>query len=274
MSENTAFDPNAPEGAGEAGSQYLSRKDVKWIGGTVIVLGIMMIPIYITLKEKAYKSTCVKNLNATMEALSVYAAQHDDRFPPLHDQGSDGPSVDQNGLPYTWISDINSLKSDRASFVCQTAADDEASMSVDPATGEAIPSTFGFYAPYSTYSVNMVDNPDTVVILAETSNGGSQGSYDPKPYGTTKWDGYGICWDNSNDWPDEETSAVTRLALRGSSGGTKDIDKAMGRHSGTIHAITASRLLINMKPGAMITDYNRAKFTLAGAWQEPVNRQR
>ncbi|MEY4881067.1 MAG: hypothetical protein RLZ87_496, partial [Armatimonadota bacterium] len=30
MSENTAYDPSAPEGASSPGSQYLSRKDAKW----------------------------------------------------------------------------------------------------------------------------------------------------------------------------------------------------------------------------------------------------
>ncbi|HLO98722.1 MAG TPA: hypothetical protein VK171_09030 [Fimbriimonas sp.] len=274
MSENTAFDPNAPEGAtGGVGSQYLSRKDAKWILGSAVVLGLLMTPIYFYMKEKAYKASCVKNMNGMMEALMVYSSNHDDRYPPIHNGGA-SPTVDAKGLPYTWISDIYDLKADRISFVCQSASPEEASMSLDPATGEPIPSTYGFYAPYSTYSTALVDNPDNVVVLAETSNGGAESSFDPMPFDGSKWDGYAICWDNSNEWPDEQTSAVTRLALRGTKDGPKGVDKAVGRHNTSIHAITASRLLLNLKPGSMVTDYNRARFTLTGNWQEPVNRQR
>lgn len=275
MSENTAFDPNAPEGAsGGVSSQYMSRKDFKWILGSIIVLCLLMTPIYFYMRDKAYKASCVKNMNGMMEALMVYASNHDDRYPPIHNGGAGRPEVDSKGLPYTWISDIYSLKSDRITFVCQSASPEEASMSLDPATGEAIPSTYGFYTPYSTYSTNLVDNPDSVIVLAETSNGGSEDSYDPIPFQNSKWDGYAICWDNTNDWPDDQTKSVTRLALRGSKDGPKAVDKAVGRHTTSIHAITASRLLLNLKPGSMITDYNRARFTLTGSWQEPVNRQR
>ena len=84
MSENTAFDPNAPEGAtAPSGGQYLTRKDVKLILLITAVLFVAMIPLYFVMREKAYQATCKKNLNGTMVALMLYSEQHDERYPPL-----------------------------------------------------------------------------------------------------------------------------------------------------------------------------------------------
>ena len=268
MSENTAFDPAAPEGDASAGSQYLSRKEAKLIIGIAAILFIAMIPIYLYMREKAYRSTCVKNLNGIREALTLYSAQHDDRFPPLYNENGKGePDADANGYAYTWITDIYPLKNDRVDFICPTATIEDYAYSINPNGGAPIPSTYGFYAPYASYSTNLIDHQESVVVLAETSNKGANDTYDPKPFSSTKYDGYIIGWNNSNEAPNPDTHTVTRLAFPGSKDGTPS--KAAGRHAQFINAVTASGMKIFLSPDDMRTDYNPAKYSLSGHWQEP-----
>jgi len=272
MSE-TAYDPSAPEGAAPVGSQYFTKKDAKWIilGGVAFIVG--MIPVYLYMREKAYRATCIKNMNGIMEALTIYSAQHDDRFPPLYNENSKGePDADANGYAYTWVTDVAPYKSDRVDFTCPTASPEEWAYSASPNGGAPIPSSFGFYAPYASYSTQLIDHPETVVILAETSNGGTNDTYDPMPFSSTKYDGFVIGWDNGNDFPDEQTHTVTRLAFPGSKDGHPD--KAGGRHGQFINAITAGRMKIFLSPGDMLADYNPAKYTLSGRWQEPVQNKK
>ncbi len=274
MSENTAYDPTAPEGESSPGSQYMTRKDAKWIVIAAVGITVAMIPVYLSMREKAYRATCVKNMNGIMEALVLYSTQHDDRFPPLfNDNGAGEPDTSLGGYPYTWVSDVYSLKSDRVDFVCPSASPDEYAYSANPTGGDPIPSTYGFYAPYASYSTQMVDHPETVVILAETSNHGANDTFDPLPYQSTKYDGFAITWNNDNKWPDQDTRQVTRLAFPGSKDGSSS--KAGARHGQVINAITASRMKIFLSPGDLMTDYNPAKYSLSGYWQEPVkSRQR
>jgi hypothetical protein len=275
MSENTAFDPNAPEGStAPSGGQYMTRKDFKLILLVTAFLIIGMVPVYLYMREKAYKATCVKNMGGIMEALMMYSTQHDDRFPPLFSENEKGePDADANGIAYTWISDIYNLKASRIDFVCPSASKEEYAYSANPNGGDPIPSTYGFYAPYASFSINLVENPDTVVIIAETSNHGSANSYDPKPF-SGKYDGYVIGWNNTNDCTEsnEDVHAATRLAFPGSQDGKPD--KANGRHDTFINAISASRLKLSLKPNNMITEFNPAKYLLTDHWQEPLRTKK
>lgn len=275
MSENNAFDPNAPEGASApSGGQYMTRKDFKLIVLATVFVSIAMIPVYFYMRERAYRATCVKNINGIMAALIIYSTEHDDRFPPLFSQNSKGePDVDKDGIAYTWISDIYNLKSNRIDFVCPSASPEEYAYSANPNGGAPIPSTYGFYAPYSSFSTQIVDNPDTVIIIAETSNGGSNGSYDPKPF-ASKYDGYVIGWNTTNECVEsnEDIFAVTRLAFPGTKDGKTD--GATARHDTFINAVSASRIRIPLSPNGMATEYNPAKSLLTNHWQEPFRTKK
>ncbi len=269
MSEQTAYDPTAPEGESSSGSQYLSKKDAKWLIVAAILVFIGLIPVYIFMREKAFRSTCVKNMNGIMEAMVLYSAQHDDRFPPLYNANGDGePDAGKEGYAYTWVSDVWPYKSDRVDFVCPTAKPEEYAYSANPRGGDPIPSTYGFYAPYASYSTLMVDHPESVVILAETSNGGSENTYDPLPYKSTKFDGMIIGWNNSNEWPDEETNKITRLAFPDTKNGLEKMSSA--RHDKFINSITANRSRIYLSPDDLRTEYSPTRYSLMGHWLEPV----
>ncbi len=269
MSENTAYDVDAPEGAKSPGVQYMSRKDVKWILGATALILIGLIPVYISMRDKAFATTCKKNLSKIGEALQLYADQHDDRFPPVYEVGANGePAVGPAGYPYTWISDIQPLMNVRATFVCPSADPSEYAYSASPTGGDPIPSTYGLYTAYSSSASKEADNADSIVLVAETANAGAVGSFDPLPYKSTKQDGFLIGWDNSNAAPDEATTAMTRLAFKNTSKG--NYTQADGRHGFLIHAISVNRGLLYLKSEDIQTEYDRTKYSLAGKWREPL----
>lgn len=268
MSENTAYDVDAPEGAKSPGAQYMTRKDVKWILLATGLIMVGLIPVYISMRDKAYATTCKKNLSKIGEALQLYADQHDDRFPPVYEVGQNGePSIGPAGYPYTWISDVQPLMSARASFVCPSADPSEYAYSASPTGGDAIPSTYGMYTAYSSSPVKEVENADNIVLVAETANAGALESLNPNPF-TCKQDGFLIGWDNSNEAPDEATTAITRLAFQKTAKG--NFTQAQGRHGLISHAISVNRGLMYLKSEDIQTEYDRTKYSLAGKWREPL----
>ena len=269
MSENTAYDVDAPEGAKSPGAQYMTRKDVKWILGATALILVGLIPVYISMRDKAYATTCKKNLSEIGKALQLYADQHDDRFPPIYEVGQNGePGVGAAGFPYTWISDIQPLMNPRASFVCPSADTSEYAYSASPSGGEAIPSTYGMYTAYSSSPAKDVEGADNIVLVAETANAGALGSLDPLPFKSTKQDGFLIGWDNSNQAPDEATIAMTRLAFQNT--GKGNYTQANARHGFVSHAISLNRGLIYLRSEDIQTEYDRVKYSLAGKWREPL----
>lgn len=265
----SAYDVDAPEGAKSPGSQYLSRKDAKWILGVTAIVIVGLIPVYFSMREKAFKSTCVKNMGAIMEAIDLYASQHDDRLPPVYEAQANGePQVDDRGYPITWVSEVAPLLSARASFVCPSADPSEYSYSVNMTGGEPIASTYGYYGAYSGHPAKEIDSPENVVLLAETSNGGAKGTFDPLPFENCKYDGFVIGWNNSNEEPTEDTSSVTRLAFAGTSKG--DFSLGQPRHGQVIHAITANRGKRNLTSSDAVTRYDRSKYALGGLWRQPI----
>lgn len=268
MSENSAYDVDAPEGAKSPGAQYMSRKDVKWILLATGVIFVGLIPVYISMRDKAYATTCKKNLSRIGEALQLYADTHDDRLPPLYEEGANGePAIGPDGYPYTWISDIQPLMNARASFVCPSADSSEYAFSASPTGGEPIPSTYGMYSAYSSSPTKDVEGGDIIVLVAETANAGALGSFNPKPL-SGKQDGFLIGWDNSNQAPDEATTLMTRLAFKNTAKG--NFTQADGRHGFISHAISVNRGLIYLKSEDIQTEYDRTKYSLAGRWREPL----
>lgn len=268
MSENSAYDVDAPEGAKSPGAQYMSRKDVKWILLATALIVIGLIPVYISMRDKAYVTTCKKNLGQIGQALQLYADQHDDRLPPAYEVGAGGePASGPDGYPYTWISDIQPLLNPRASFVCPSADHTEYAYSASPTGGSPIPSTYGLYTAYSSSGTKDIEGGDSIVLVAETANAGAMETYNPNPFGG-KQDGFLIGWDNGNDAPNEATVAMTRLAFRKTSKG--NFTQADGRHGFFCHAISLNRGLIVLKSEDAQTEYNPTKYSLAGKWREPL----
>ena len=242
-----AYDPNAVEGDKSAGGQYVTKKDLKiWAIG-LVVLGGFSYPVFQYLKGQSERARCGTNLRAVYQAISLYAEQHDYRFPPLARTEQDGvtPSLAAGGQAYTWVSDVAPFMSARQTFLCPSATEIERVRNESPVSSTAtIPSAYGMYVPYGGVLTSIVENPDEVVLIADTSNGGGRETLDPLPYGKDVPDGFAIGWSNSNTMPDKATKNVTRLAFPRSGKGTTD----EGRHGKFIWAVSASGELLQLTP--------------------------
>ena len=242
-----AYDPNAVEGDRSAGGQYITRKDLKIWGIGLVVLGVFSYPVFQYLKGQSERARCGTNLRAVYQAISLYAEQHDYRFPPLARTEPDGvtPSLSDNGRAYTWISDVAPFMNARQSFLCPSATEAERVLNESPISATAtIPSAYGMYVPYAGVLTSIVENPDEVVLIADTSNAGATETIDPLPYGKNLPDGFAIGWSNSNAMPDKATKSVTRLAFPHSEAG----ETKAGRHGKFIWAVSASGELLQLTP--------------------------
>jgi hypothetical protein len=279
-----AYDPNAVEGDPKRGSQYMTKKDLRNILLVAAVVLIGLIPVYKMMEKNSEKTRCVQNMRAIAAALGQYAAENDDKYPAIYAMGSAGePLLDPKGIPFAWTSVISQYVNNRSSFLCPSATADEvstvASMRTDkpeqelkehPANTELV--TYGMYAAYSTFLISQVENPNVVITMAETSNMGARGSFDPLPFKSSEgnvipFDNFVIGWDNSNQKPDPSTKAVTRLAFYDVKGGDFKSDGDM-RHSAGIHALTAGGSLVYLKPDSAL--YSQRIGVGAGRWSVPA----
>src|SRR5579884_3731224 len=79
-------------------SQYASKKDLKWLAVALVIFVIVFAPVYVYYKKQADWHTCAVNMNSIYKCLSAYAADHDDRFPPIawQENTSTGAPVVEN----------------------------------------------------------------------------------------------------------------------------------------------------------------------------------
>jgi hypothetical protein len=263
------YAPDAPEGESRGGG-YVSRKDVKWIAATLIVLAIVFVPIWNTLREQSERQRCRQNMKAMSEAIAQYAIDNNDRFPPAYNMSdTDAPGLGY-AYPATWATHVQPLMNPRASFRCPSAGEDEV---VNVLAGEPgkppIDLTYGMYKGLSAVPSGMVPNPGEVVLLAETANNGAAGSFNPVPFRdaggkVVTSDGFLIGWSDSNLLYGDQSETVTRLAFRGTQDGTFDGPDVRGRHGKIIHAISAEGGLIQLTPSQAKVDYLYP--TLRGRW--------
>jgi hypothetical protein len=201
--------------------------------------------------------------------MGLYATDHDDRLPPVYRTEGDNmtPGLGETtGRPWTYVSDIVLQMSDRANFVCPSAKPDEIVQNEHPQSGtKLIPSTYGMYQPYGTALRSSIPDPGQTIILAETSNHGAQGSFDPMPF---KYDGFVIGWNDANDHPTSSTNAVTRLAFRGVTDG-KFSEETQSRHDSGIHAVTANGQLLTLKPTDSRVTIQKSTGLPIGFWNFP-----
>jgi hypothetical protein len=242
----------------------------------MILLIICLLPIYNMGVKNSEKARCTQNMKAIYEAMGLYTKDHDDGLPPLYranDQFAPllGPDTKR---AYTWASDIQGYMGPRANFVCPSAKPDEIVQVEDPKSDkDTVPMSYGMYAPYGGVKVYNIENPEQTILIAETSNQGSQTSYDPVKFddnGTALPDGFVIGWDDSNFEGSAQSKTVTRLAFRKTDGGafTKE---AESRHDAGIHALTASGQRLILQPKDAIIK-QRDKLP-GGMWAVPPARR-
>lgn len=241
------YDPNAVEGEKSHGTQYISPRDVKIAAVAFAILSVPSFFVYRVLVGNSERHRCISNLGAIYAAVSLYAEQHDNRFPPIARTEGDlvTPSLSDGGHPYTWVSDVAPFMSARQNFLCPTAEESEMVLNESAeSTTKTIPSAYGMYVPYGGGLTSLVESPDDVVLVAETSDRGARGTYDPKPFGEDRPDGFAIGWSSSNVDPGKTTTSVTRLAFPGAGKGKTEL----ARHGGFLQALSASGKLLKLFP--------------------------
>lgn len=249
-----AYEADEPEGSRGVSGQYMSRKDVVWIVGIVAVLAVMAVPLYRVMKEESDKTGCKRNLSAISKSIQQYAEVYDGRYPPIYTPGENGAPSLFEGKPVTWASVIPELSSG-ASFRCPAAEDIEtvrvsgasfkrSMFQPEPERLDYIELTYGMFAPLGMRAVSDVAIPTDTVLLADTTNNGAKGVYNPKPFtladGTpVETDAFSIGFNDSELSATPESTAVTRLAFFGTADGNFDKESITSRHKGQVFAIFA-----------------------------------
>lgn len=246
-------------------SAYLSRKDVKILGIVAIALALLLTPIVWLAKENRDKYVCKTNMGQIFKAMGIYMEQNNDRFPPVFVVGENGEPNLFDGHPYSWMSLIHEGMGERYSFNCPSASDEETIKNLHPdADKPPFRSSYGMYTAWSTYNAPMLVNPNTAVLVAETSNNGANETFDPLPF-SHGVDGIVMGWNDSNDKPTRESETITRLAFPDSKDGNFK-RKGKGRHGDVIHVLFASGQLGTLHPDA--ARVQRIGTEIIGRWAD------
>ncbi len=245
MSNPGAYDPDAPEGAKSIGGQYVGRKDLIWLILAGIGFILLLIPIYNMMKTQSDETVCKRNMKSIAASIQQYAEVYDQRFPSIFQPGDGGAPELLEEKPIAWASVIPGLSSG-ATFSCPAGHESElvrvngssiktSMFERNNKTLNYIDLNYGMLASLSVRPVSDVARAGETVLIAETSNHGSMGSYNPLPFTrstgeTVPFDAFSIGFDNHQYSPDEETKSVTRLAFRNTADGNFEKATATGRH--------------------------------------------
>lgn len=239
------YDADEPEGSPVRGSQYVTKRDLKGLAIVLALVFAVLAWIYPYFKRQAEKAQCFGNAKAIADAMRLYAQENNDRLPPAYTVVSGEAPVLVNGRPWTWASALQQYMNPRRSFKCPSAQDAEVSMVADARnTTKGLPLTYGMYVGASLASIGQISDPDRMVVVAETVNGGALGTFNPRPLLDAEGrpspvDGFLIGYDTGNFEFDATTSRVTRLAFPGSARQAVG-DGVTGRHGGKIHVVYVS----------------------------------
>ncbi len=249
------FDVDAPEGAKQTSSAYLSKKDVHII---LIVVGVVIaigIPIYYAFKQQGEKQVCATNMHAIYNAMMQYAEQNDSRLPPLYEIGENGAPLIMDGKPSVWASQLVPYMNARAKFFCSAAEEDEKmqALGYDGRKRRDIELTYAMYLPMGAFPYLLAANQSDTALLVESSNFGAQGCFNPVPFrdaagNLVPFDAFMAGFDDSNEALTPDSKHVTRLAFRNVSKGYGTED-AFPRHGLGIHVFYLDGHKGFFKPG-------------------------
>lgn len=268
------YDPQAPEDQSPGRSAYFTRKEIRTLGIVLLVVFLLLLPVYNLLKRRSEKSICSRNMGKIAQAIGFYAVDNDDRYPPLYSTvaGGSAPGPGENSpWPSTWGGSVARYMQ-RGSLVCPSAQPTEIVETAHPEKGgQPLRMTYGMYTPYGAYARSSVENPDQVILIAETSNLGAEDTYDPLPF--PGGDAFVIGWDNDNLQPNASTQFVTRLAFPESKGG-QFRETGPTRHDKEIHALSAAGSLQRLKPNMARVEIVRSLGLPGGMWAAPARSRR
>lgn len=275
MKQGEAYDPTAPDTDAPGRSAYVTTKDIRVVAVGLVFLSALLYPVFRVLVRNSERARCTKNMEGIMYSINQYADQNDDRYPPIFDPGSAGePALQSSGTPYTWASVIQEYMKPSDSFRCPSADTDELTRSQDSqSVAGSFPLSYGMFAPMSSYNRSTVEDPDEAVVFGETSNLGTNKTFDPLPFTDAsgqkmKYDGMIIGWNNNNFDGDDKSKFITRMAFPGSAGGVF-LKNGEGRHDEGSFVMTVTGHIRNFHPDQARVARRYGK--LYGSWPMPID---
>jgi prepilin-type processing-associated H-X9-DG protein len=248
-----AYDPEEDEGRRRP--SHFTKKDFKVMSIVGVVVIIILIPLYIYLKQQRDSRLCIQNMEAIGKSMNLYASDYNDRFPPVSfiDAMGEHATVYNGNQTFTWVSLLARYMTARSSFLCPSAIDEENSINVNPLSGKGqpkfLPSSYGMYGALSSVPTGSIASLGTTALVADSSSNGANGTIDPLPFtgsgGQAIRDGFLIGLDDSNFTESQSSrqifgkaKEITRLAYIDSAktGFTAD---TVTRHPGGIHVLMA-----------------------------------
>jgi prepilin-type processing-associated H-X9-DG protein len=273
------YDPDAEEG--RRGSGHVTKRELLIYAIALGVAAFLLIPVYNHLMEIRNSHICTQNLLDIGTAIEGYAEDNDDRFPPVYMVAEDqvGPHVFGGNSVVSWATVISQYMKKKESFKCPAAQPDEGVQNLASDNGANIVSDYGMYAAFSTVGRGSVSQISGSALIADSDNGGANGTLDPLPLKDSKGnrvpDGMVIGLDNTN-FTDEDRSQhaidtakyATRLAAPGSVNGLND--STLTRHPDGINVLMAD-LHRQHIPGAaaMVEHPSKAGAGITGLWYVP-----
>lgn len=254
-------------------SQYVSRRDVRVTIVALVVLAILLSPIYFVLKERRDAYLCKRNFQSMAKAISLYAAENNDRLPPVF-VTMDGvtPLVEKDGGLYTWAFLIDPFMKSNTDFKCPKASEDECYFDHKSDTGKLMPVSYGMYLPHGGLPISNIPNPEEAILITETSALGSKDTFDPHPIldslGKPVPDSFAVTWDTGNVYSTGKVAAVSRLAYPNTSSG-KFVKDGASRHPDGNHFLTASGTAFTLPANAAKVTWDARQQRIVGRWAVP-----
>lgn len=274
MSSGGAYDPDAVDD--KPRGSYLSKKDLRNLAAVLVIVFLILIPVYNHLKEDANKHRCAGNFKSMGDAMGLYMAENNDRFPPAYIQTADGFPLLQDGHPVTWAGIIRPYMPARYNFVCPSAHESEYTIAAHPTDRtQTLPMTYGMYVARSAASRSSMSNPGLSVLLSETSAFGARDTLNPVPFAKDgvdlKYDGFLIGYDNTNlppsfAEPNTQALFVSRLAFPGTKN-KEFTETGPARHNKGNHFLYADGSLRTLPPTAARIE-RMGKERMVGLWSD------
>jgi hypothetical protein len=272
----SSVDPLDKERTDEAPkSGHVTRRDLKILGIVLVVALILLFPAYIVVRGYTHKYLCGKNFESMGKAINLYAEQADDRLPPVSPRDGQ-PFIDEDGFIQCWAS-IPAFRDNmrKETSVTCPAAPLEESVPLAAAGHVSEPLTYGMYMGLSAVTRASISDPATTLVIAETSNFGTNDTYDPVKFkdeqgNPVRYDGYTFAWDTSNTFPAPGTRLITRLAYPGTADGRFKED-GPGRHSEGNHFVTLDGRRLLLTPNKAYVQMNKSTQRPEGLWSVPFS---
>lgn len=265
LGTNPGYDPDEPEGTPK--SRYVSKRDFVLMVSALVAILLMLTPVYFQLVGQRNKVTCSQRLKGLYDALSLYAADNEDMYPPAFYDNGGGEPVTDNGLPITWASMIQGNLGQSTDWFCPESKPEERSKSAPFQGDTPISLSYGLYIAFQGRLRHTIASPSQTIMIAETATNGAKNTFNPKPLGSN--DGFLIAYSSGNDsspFTTREATHVTRLAFEGTKSGVFNADQK-GRHGQTVQVIFGDGSLGSISADdAAVTRRTALEADLIGLW--------